>query len=235
MPPYIAARSRIPAIPRPTGVSRWRPSWRSVVEDLELERGVGPADDHLGRRAAGVLEHVRERLLDDPVGGDRDAAGNDARLSLDGQLDGEAPAWRTCSIRVGISVTPGCGDSGASPSRSASRPSMCRSSSSAERPLDSTDSSSARERCSSRLMISRAAPVWSTITLTEWVTRSCSSRAILARSARQRRLLFPFEAVGPVGRCFGPQLAPAQRAAGQPHETQQHERQQPASDRERAG
>ena len=63
---------------------------RSVIEDLELERVVGPTDDDLGRRASGVPEHVRERFLDDPVRGDRDAARDWARPSLDGQLDVDA-------------------------------------------------------------------------------------------------------------------------------------------------
>ena len=63
---------------------------RSAVENLELERALSPAHDDAGRRAAGVFEHVCECFLDDPVGGDRDAAGQGARLTLNTQLYLEA-------------------------------------------------------------------------------------------------------------------------------------------------
>jgi hypothetical protein len=64
-----------------------------------------------------------------------------------------------------------------------SSPITCRSSVIAARPLASTASSAARASSGVASMTFRAAPAWITITLTLWVTTSCSSRAIRARSS----------------------------------------------------
>ena len=59
----------------------------AVVGDLDLDGVALVADDDLRARAGGVLGRVGERLLDDPVRGEVDAAGERGRLALDPQLD----------------------------------------------------------------------------------------------------------------------------------------------------
>src|SRR6478735_598175 len=62
----------------------------AVVRDLELELVLAPPQRHPRLRRACVLERVRERLLDEPVGGEVDARRQLPRLALDVELDLEA-------------------------------------------------------------------------------------------------------------------------------------------------
>ena len=74
-----------------------------------------------------------------------------------------------------------------SPPPGASRPSRCRNSLIAVRPLASTASRASRASSGELSSTLRAAPACTTITLTLWVTTSCSSPAIRARSASTAR------------------------------------------------
>ena len=62
----------------------------AVVGDLELELVLAPADGDPRARRAGVLERVRERLLDHAVRSEVDARRELRRLALDGELDRKA-------------------------------------------------------------------------------------------------------------------------------------------------
>ena len=65
----------------------------------------------------------------------------------------------------------------------ASSPSRWRSSDIAERPAFSTSLSASAHSSGRAVITSRAALAWTTMRLTLWLTMSCSSLAILARSA----------------------------------------------------
>src|SRR5438034_800270 len=69
------------------------PTW-AVVAHRQLDAAVAVADEHLGVCRAGVLERIREPLLDEPVGGQVDTGGKLYRLSLDLQLHREASLTR---------------------------------------------------------------------------------------------------------------------------------------------
>ena len=97
VPPNRAARSRIPITPCPpdgpplSSASPARaPGVGTRVRPLSVIRSSRPvgavADGHLGVGAAGVLDHVRQRLLDDPEGRELDSLRQRSRLALDGQL-----------------------------------------------------------------------------------------------------------------------------------------------------
>ena len=62
----------------------------AVVADLDLHRACLVAHEHASPRPAGVLGRVRQRLLDDPVGGKIDAGRERDRLALHAQLDAQA-------------------------------------------------------------------------------------------------------------------------------------------------
>src|SRR5205823_8219100 len=62
----------------------------TVVDDFELERVPPVADVDTCPRLAGMLERVRQRLLDDPVRGELDPDRKLAAFSLDAELDGKA-------------------------------------------------------------------------------------------------------------------------------------------------
>ena len=69
VPPTKDARSAIPDRPWPgTGVV----DRRAVVLDVHLDRSLAVRQPHSRRRARGVPGHVGQRLLDDPVRGQRD-------------------------------------------------------------------------------------------------------------------------------------------------------------------
>ena len=92
VPRSIVARSRIPISPRPscggsTALGARGPRWSSTVISSASD---AVAHDHARAAAARVLERVRERLLDDPVGGDREARVERARVALDDELHLEA-------------------------------------------------------------------------------------------------------------------------------------------------
>src|SRR4051812_20038741 len=58
-----------------------------VVRDLELQLVVTPPQRHPRARGPGVLERVRERLLDETVRGEVDAGRELAFLALDLEVD----------------------------------------------------------------------------------------------------------------------------------------------------
>jgi hypothetical protein len=68
-------------------VARIRHHQPPAVEDLELELVLAPSQVHLGRRGAGVLERVGQRLLDDPVRREVDAGGHGPSLAEHAHLD----------------------------------------------------------------------------------------------------------------------------------------------------
>src|SRR2546423_2924772 len=59
---------------------------RAVVAHRQLDVAVAVADEHLGVCRAGVLDRIREPLLDEAVGGQVDTGGKLYGLSLDVQL-----------------------------------------------------------------------------------------------------------------------------------------------------
>src|SRR4029453_5001981 len=65
-----------------------------VVRDLEVDGVPAVADGPPRVRGPCVLDRVRQRLLDDPVGGEVEAGRELDRVALDCQLDGEpGPLW----------------------------------------------------------------------------------------------------------------------------------------------
>ena len=200
-PPNTATRSRIPIRPRPRppGDADAAVAGAAPVGDLDLQRGGVVADADLRGRAAGVLERVRQGLLDDPVGRQLDARIERARLALDRRARPADPVARTCSSSSPSRSKPGIGASGSvvvSPAPTISRPrpasprmpSIRRMSASARRRgrIDRRERRSAPRPAGDR---ARAAPppAWMTMTLTWWVTTSCSSRAIRSRSSATAR------------------------------------------------
>ena len=150
-------------------------------------------DPHLGPRAAGVPDHVGQRLLHDPVAGGRRprrAACAVGRVDVDVDLDarptgGSRRARRGRRARAG----PGAGRTGASSSSSGARrvPRVARRSSSAS-PLSFLMSSSVRRACSgSRSSRCAPTPAWTLIATMACATTSCTSRAIRSRSSPTRR------------------------------------------------
>ena len=89
------------------------------------------------------------------------------------------------STRSGSWATPGCGASryGASPDPSRSRPSIRVSSAIAWCPVSCTAWRGSRARSGEPSRNASETPACTTITLTQWATTSCSSRAIRLRSA----------------------------------------------------
>ena len=153
-----------------------------VVDDLELERVGAVADVNLGVSVAGVLERVRQRLLDDPVGRELDPGRQRAALALD------ARARRGGRPRASASRAPARrrDRAAATASRRASLrsiPTSRRISVSAPRPICSIVSSTSRVEACSSSRTRRSAPAWTTIIETLWAITSCSSRAIRARSS----------------------------------------------------
>src|SRR5919201_6327640 len=59
----------------------------TVVGDFQLHFTVAVTNDNTRRRRAGVLEHVRERLLDDPVRGDGDTRRKRRRFAMNEEVD----------------------------------------------------------------------------------------------------------------------------------------------------
>ena len=187
VPRSIVARSRIPIRPRPScgGSRRGRRTRPALVRDRDLEGIDLVAHDHPSVAAARVLERVRERLLDDPVGGDREArversqVARRPRAPRRGRRTGSGPASSSRRSSPGVGSEASC---------SPRIPSIRRMSVSARRPVVAMASSAARAS-SGRLSMTRSAPpAWITITLTWCVTTSCSSRAIRSRSSRTAAL-----------------------------------------------
>ena len=102
-----------------------------------------------------------------------------------------------------------------------SMPSSRRVSASAWRPACSIEASASRVDSCSAPSAWRSAPAWMTMTLTLWATRSCSSRAIRARSSAtaslRAQLLLALEQLGARGQRLGAQLAAADGAADEDH------------------
>ena len=93
-----------------------------VVRDLELERVRLPVHRDPGVGRPCVLERVRQRLLDDAVGGEVDSRLQLARLPLDLELDREARGAAPSSSESIVPI-PGCGaNSGIEPRSTAVRP-----------------------------------------------------------------------------------------------------------------
>ena len=78
----------------------------AVVGDLELERVRSVANVDARPRLPGVLERVRQRLLDDPVGRELDPDRELAWLAFDLELDSK-PGFPELVTRIGTSVSPG--------------------------------------------------------------------------------------------------------------------------------
>ena len=129
---------------------------------------------------------VRERLLDDSVGGERDADGNRSRASRcpSAERRGRGSTSRARRGRTASAPSARCPPSLAS----RSTPRIWRSSPIVWRPVSSMLPSSVSAASGSRRRLRRAADAWITITLTEWATMSCSSRAMRVRSSVTRRL-----------------------------------------------
>ena len=105
----MATRSRMPTRPRAScagstgGVG---PGPRSSSMEMSSERGRSARD--ACPAAAGVLQRVRERLLDDPVG--RQLEGRVERRRLPSTASStDSPAARTCSSRSPSRSRPGSG------------------------------------------------------------------------------------------------------------------------------
>ena len=121
--------------------------------DLELERLARVADDHVRAGGAGVLERVRERLLDDPVGGQvdpgRERPGSPSIVSSTGS---PAAARLLERARRGRPDRAGARARARPPRRRI--PSRRRISASAWRPVSSTESSGRARPL--RLLLERA-------------------------------------------------------------------------------
>ena len=89
-PPNRPTRSLIPMSPRPPLARRSpsRASTLAIIDDLELETVGGVSYVDAGVRGTGVLERVRQRLLDDPVGREVDARRQCDRRALDRHVHG---------------------------------------------------------------------------------------------------------------------------------------------------
>jgi hypothetical protein len=77
-------------------------SARPVVADGQLDVTVAVADEYLRVLRAGVLDRVRQPFLDEPVGGEVDAGRQCLGLSLDAQLDRQAPLPRVSDELVEV-------------------------------------------------------------------------------------------------------------------------------------
>ena len=147
-----------PARPRATRCrGPRRPGWPSGVGHLYHQLAVAVVEADAGPRLARVLEHVGQRLLDDPERG---------QVQSGRQPRGRSPSWRSTGSPAAVTRSmsgrswprPGCGrrswrPAGQSPGSSLagasaglSRPSRWRSSVMAARPLASTASSAAGPR-----------------------------------------------------------------------------------------
>ena len=80
----------MPTRPWPPGVGACAAAPSPRVGDGQLERVGAVAEQHRGVRAAGVLDDVGQRLLEDPERRQVDALGERARVALDGELDPQA-------------------------------------------------------------------------------------------------------------------------------------------------
>ena len=135
------------------------------------------------RPPSACLQGVRQRLLDDPVRGQLEARIERPRVALDGQLHrqarradaGPASASRLVEAAASGPTVPLAEDA-----------EHRRMSVSAWRPASRSQSSAARASSGRRSKARKAPPAWMTITLTWWVTTSCSSRAIRSRSSDGR-------------------------------------------------
>ena len=132
----------------------------------------------------GVLEHVGQRLLHQPVGGDVEHRRQVGRQPL-GLQPHRQPGPLEPVDQLVQPVQPGLRSGVSAPASSSarSRSSSRRRSSTALRPVASTESSRSRTSSSSAPSANRAAPACTTITETAWATTSCSSRAMRARSS----------------------------------------------------
>ena len=157
-PPTSATRSRMPTArgrrPRRCRVAAPAPSSRH----LDLQRP--PARTPRARRRArrpGVLERVRERLLDDAVGRQVDARRQLDALAVDARPRPAGPAARTCSASASSRASEGCGERASCSSSWRSRPSRRRISPSACSPVRSIASNACRD-CSGEPARSCARP-----------------------------------------------------------------------------
>ena len=80
----------MPTSPWPPPLAVWRAPGAACRRPRARAALGLPAHRDVGRRGAGVLERVGERLLHDAVGGEVDAGGQRARLALDVQRDRQA-------------------------------------------------------------------------------------------------------------------------------------------------
>ena len=90
-PPNRPTRSLIPMSPRPPALviaAAVTGSALSIIDDLELETVGSVSHVDAGVRGTGVLERVRQRLLDDSVRGEVDACRQRHRRALDRHLHG---------------------------------------------------------------------------------------------------------------------------------------------------
>ena len=97
-PPKTRARSRMPTSPWPAPSPVAGPA--AAVGDLQLELALAPAHAHLGGGLRRMLEHVGERLLDDPVGGEVEPGRQRPPLALLVQHHGQPGGTRALEQRV---------------------------------------------------------------------------------------------------------------------------------------
>ena len=171
-PPPLDARAAPGAAARDRDARARRPARRSSTRT-----SVGAA--------AGVLDRVGERLLDDAVGGEVDAGGQRRGARPRRQRHRQAGRARALDERV-EAASVGCG-ARARPRRRAAR----RAGGASRRAPRGRCARSARRprgaRAGSRSRIRRAPPACTTITLIECATTSCISRAIRRRSSATAR------------------------------------------------
>ena len=107
VPPNSAARSRMPISPWPPGLAARRRAVAAVGDRrARAPSGRSRSGDRRGR-AAGVLDHVRQRLLHDPERRQVDALGERPRRALDRELDVDARAARARSSSSSSVAEPG--------------------------------------------------------------------------------------------------------------------------------
>ena len=99
-PPSAVTRSLIPVRPRPGRLSAPPPCRSSVTRSARCGRPV--RDRHLGRVAAGVLDHVRQRLLHDAVDRELDGARQRSGLTLDDDAHREPGVGEPIGQRVDV-------------------------------------------------------------------------------------------------------------------------------------
>ena len=177
----MPTRSRMPIKPWPTPGSAAGPRPSSTTSIVERGRRRSRARDARAR-GPGVLERVRQRLLDHAVRGEvgagRELAGGARADHLDRQAGASArcrAADRAARARASVrSIRPG--------RRRSARRSSRRISARPARPVSSTWAIASCAAFGSRSTTVLAAPAWTIITLIAWATTSCSSRAMRVRS-----------------------------------------------------